>query len=275
MRAAVLLLCSALATITACTSDTPAPQLPADGGAGDGALVGDDAAAAADAAPGQDAVPGQDAAPGQDATAPGPDGGAPVDSGIFDTCDPLAQNCPAMGDKCVIEPAMTGDGARCAPELATDPGLGEVCGGGDCQAGLVCVNTGTVARCGTVCDRVSGAPCSAMGADYDCTSVLTTNWGVCRQLPPACDPVTLAPCAADQACQPVRRASGAFEFRCRAPGIGTAGQRCENSGCVRGLMCVREEGVSLCRQACVDGGDPCPMGLACNGTVLMTQKYCR
>lgn len=271
MRAALPILCLALAA--ACSSETPPAQLAPDGGAAaDGAAVGEDAAQGADATPGLDAVPGQDAIPGQDAL-PGQD--ARPDSGIVDTCNPITQDCPAAVDKCIVEPAMPGQGARCVPETADEPGRGEVCGGGQCESGLVCVTTGTVARCGQICDRDATAPCAALGADYDCSGITTTNWGVCRQLPPACDPVTQAPCAADQACQTIRRVNGTFEFRCRAPGTGTAGQRCENAGCVRGLMCVREEGVSLCRQACVVGGDPCPMGLACAGTVLTTTRYCR
>jgi hypothetical protein len=270
-----LLLLSVMAV--ACSTETPAAQLPPDGSV----VLVDGAPAPDAAAPGQDALPGQDApAPGDGATdrdaSVGEDVLAPpADSGVLDQCNPVTQDCQDAADKCRIEPAMMGQGTQCVERGLADRARGAVCAGGDCAAGLVCVNTGTVARCAQACDRSSGAPCSTLGADYDCRlQVRGTNWGACDQLPPACDPLTLAPCEPTQACQPVRRFDGTFEFRCRAAGSGAEGQRCESAGCARGLVCVREEGVSLCRAPCGMAGPTCTAPQTCVGLVLGV-SYCR
>lgn len=265
------------ASIVACASDAPPAQLPPDGGVVlvDGALASDATAPGQDALPGQDAPLGADGSTDQDA-AVGLDGpAAPADSGVLDECNPVTQDCRDAADKCRIEPAMMGQGTQCVERGLADKARGAVCAGGDCAAGLVCVNTGTVARCAQACDRTSGAPCATLGADYDCRlQVRGTNWGACDQLPPACDPLTLAPCTPTQACQPVRRFDGTFEFRCRAAGTGAEGQRCESAGCTRGLVCVREEGVSLCRAPCAMAGPSCTAPQMCVGLVLGV-SYCR
>jgi len=255
----------AIASITlwSCSGEAPVPALPGDSGVpaveADAAMVVGAPYAAATTFP--DAT----------VTSSGADGGAP----LIDSCNPITQNCLAPIDKCVVEPQMGRSGTTCAERDPADKPRDAVCGGSDCQAGLACVRTGTVGRCLLACDRTTGEPCSTLGADADCRlQIRGTNWGACEQLPPICDALTQAPCPVDQACQPVRRFNGMFEYRCRPPGTGMNGDRCENSGCVRGQLCVREEAASsFCRKPCGDDSG-CTMPETCSRVVLGV-KYCR
>lgn len=242
--------------LAACGSNEPAPSPTQDGGpsdAADGSIVDTGTSTRSTDAGFPDAGP------------------RPTDQ-----CNPITQDCvdPSMS-LCVVEPAMAGQGTTCVDPSTTALSLGQICRSRDCAPGLACVRTSSVPRCVAVCAPGSATDCARLGGDHDCRSIHDTNWGACVPLPPICDPYTQAPCAALEACQPVQRTGGAFDFRCRTAGPGAEGGACDNTmGCGRGLLCVRENGVTTCRKPCHEGGNECSGGTACTGTVL-TIRYCR
>lgn len=249
-------LLAGILVLAACGSSEPAPNPTPDGGP-------------SDAADGSVRDTGT-------STTGGDAGVADVGARPTDQCNPITQDCvdPSMS-LCVVEPAMAGQGTTCVDPSTTALSLGQICRSRSCAAGLACVRTSSVPRCVAVCALGSTTDCARLGGDHDCRSIHDTNWGACIQLPPICDPFTQAPCAALEACQPVQRSGGAFEFRCRTAGPGAEGGACDNTmGCARGLLCVRENGVTTCRKPCHDGGNECGGGTACTGTVL-TIRYCR
>ncbi len=236
---------------------------------------------------GDSADPGlvQDAGAAFDASASLVSGSGVLDAGLAqdasagdagvqprDECDPVMQSgCSPPDTKCVVEGAL---GTECIEPRATDAAFGESCMGRDCVAGLVCAqtNTGTTAgECIQVCNPTSGVGCESLGNDYDCTTILTgTNWGACRELNPECNPYTQDPCASQFACQPLRRRSGAWEFRCRLAGAAADGSPCgpgSNMSCQRGSACVADpSGNSVCRKICQTTMD-CENSEQCAGSV--------
>lgn len=237
----------------ACSSEEATPSLPdasvpADGSTLDGSTT-TDSGVHADAAVADDA------------------------STIVDDCDPVAQTgCTAPDTKCVVENPEPMGGTLCVPP-GTDVALDGLCTGGDCQPGLACVRTSSVAStCQQVCNFGTGTGCAALGDEFECRTRLTdTNWGVCLRLPPTCDPTTQAPCGPSLACGPYLRRSGAWEFRCRSAGTQAEGQACGSSGggdCARGLACVRSQvtGQAACRKYC-DTNSDCTAPTTCAGSV--------
>lgn len=202
-----------------------------------------------------------------------PDAGEP-DAGIQDLCDPLLQSgCEAPAAKCIIERG----GAECTVPGGEDRAVGETCGGGQCQGGLVCIGDGTGAdpTCRQICDRETGAGCAELAFEADCLErVRNTNWGVCSPLPPACDVLTQEPCPAEESCQPFFRFDGTFDLRCRPAGPGLEGEQCSTQRCTRGHVCVNLGGVLECKKVCDDDLGCEPDG-ACNGRVNgVAVKYC-
>jgi hypothetical protein len=128
--------------------------------------------------------------------------------------------------------------------------------------------------CRQVCDRGSGAGCDSLAVAADCLeSVRGTNYGVCTELPPECDPVTQDPCGAGEACQTLLRFDGSFDLRCRPAGPGQAGDECSNQRCDRGFICVNFGGAPTCQTICGDGND-CTTG-TCSGSVNgVDVKFC-
>lgn len=267
----------ALASLLACSSTDPVPLTP-DGGSG-----GADAAATADAGGGGS---GRDAGGGPtDTGVGGLDAGGPADTGgVVDECDPVRQTgCAAPETQCIVE-NDPGRGTQCiAPPLDTFA-RGEACMGGDCEAGLICVNAGGAGpTCQTVCDRSDGSGCGMLGGDFDCRLQLRgTNWGICAELPPLCDAVSQQPCSATQTCAPLRRTDGVFELRCVAAGDRTHGQGCDQAStrCARAHICVNVQslGATQCRQTCVTDMDcqtTVGMNSSCVGAVSgLNVKYC-
>lgn len=206
----------------------------------------------------------------------GPDGGMDTDGAVIDDCNPLLQSgCPGT-EKCVVEAPANDPGARCLPTGANDKALGQPCTGADCQAGLACIRTttnSTVAACVKVCDRSSGGGCEGLPGEWECRSrIRNSNWGACVELPPACDHLTQAPCAPSQACQPLQRFDGSFEFRCLEAGPKGDGELCGGGGqperCQRGMVCVRnpQTNESNCRILC-DTMSDCPNQRQCSGSL--------
>jgi hypothetical protein len=267
----------ALVTLLACSSTDPVPLTPDAGGA--------DAAAAADAG-GGGGGPGPDAGAGVgDSGAGGVDAGGPADTGgVVDECDPVRQTgCAAPETQCIVE-NQAGRGTQCIAPPIDALARGEACMGGDCEAGLTCVNAGGAGpTCQTICDRGDGTGCAMLGGDFDCRLQLRgTNWGICAELPPTCDAVTLQPCTATQTCAPLRRTDGVFELRCVAAGDRTHGQGCDQAStrCAREHICVNVQslGATQCRRTCVDDMDcqmTVGMGSSCAGAVSgLDVKYC-
>ena len=206
---------------------------------------------------------------------------ADAGTGIVDECDPVRQTgcTDVMRPRCIVESAIPGEGTRCAGPSPDDFAFGQACNGGDCAAGLVCVNGAAGAVCEQICDRADDTGCGPLGVDWECRRQLRgTNWGVCTELPPACDGNTNVPCAANEACHPMQRRNGVFELRCLPAGSGGHGDPCNdgNNRCGRGHVCVRVgvNGNTECRQICTD--DPqCPMMGACTGRISAVQlRYC-
>lgn len=213
------------------------------------------------------------------------DGGA-ADTGpmVQDDCNPVTQaDCVAPNSKCVVESSVPNGGTECVTPDPTDNTLGETCSGRTCQAGLTCVNSGMGPICRQVCDRTDGSGCTSLGADFDCREQLRgTNWGVCGELPAECNAFTNMPCAANEACRPLRRRTGVFELRCGPAGAGVHGDTCDDAAnrCSAGHVCVRlgTTGRIECRKVC-QGNPDCTMGAGamseCSGTIMgVAAQYC-
>ncbi len=214
---------------------------------------------------------------GTSSTAGNRDAGA----GPIDECDPVRQsgcNDPA-NPRCIVENPIPTDGTRCVGPSAQDIAFQQACQGGDCAPGLVCVNGGAGPVCEQICDRGDGTGCATLGSDWDCRRHLRgTNWGVCTELPPACDAQTNAPCDANQACHPMRLRNGTFELRCLPAGNGGHNDPCNdgNARCGRGTVCVRvgASGNTECRKICTDNMQ-CPNMGECSGQISAVQlRYC-
>jgi hypothetical protein len=207
------------------------------------------------------------------------DAGRP-DTGVVDRCNPLTQSgCTAPATKCAVDTSSTG--ATCIEPHGSDIALGGHCHGGDCKPGLACIMTTTST---TVCEKLcdvygSGAGCEMLGNDFECLARITgTNWGHCVELPPTCDRMTQAPCLPSQACTPILRRTGTWEFRCEPAGNQGDGQPCGPSAgqCSRGYVCIASmQGPTACRSYCSTDQD-CAMGEKCIGTVSDPPfKYCK
>lgn len=254
--------------VVACSEDPP-PAAPTD--------------AAVDA--GIDGGQGDDAGPGDAGVDAGTaDAAFDTDGAVIDDCNPLLQSGCTGSDKCVVEAPANDPGASCRPTQPTDKALGAACTGGDCQGGLACIRTtasSTIARCVKVCDRQTGGGCEGLSGEWECRSrIRGSNWGACVELPPTCDHLTQQPCAPTQACQPLQRFDGSFEFRCLEAGPKAENELCGGGGqperCQRGLVCVRNPNTneSNCRVLC-DTNTDCPNPLQCGGSLSApAAMYC-
>jgi hypothetical protein len=259
----------------ACSGSQPAASLDgASGVDGNGASDGSSGGGVdtGSAAPDAGATTGGDGAALGDGSSTGGDA-----STIVDSCNPLTQmGCAAPATKCIVESTQPMGGANCVQPSPNDVGLGAMCTGGDCAPMLACVQTSTASStCVHLCDIDNGgAGCDSLGNDFDCRSrIRGTNWGFCIRLGEICDPVTQAPCPLDQACAPILRTTGQYEFRCKPQGTQGDGQSCGSGGggdCLRGFVCVRNgiSGAAICRKFCAMDPD-CPSPQMCTGTVTM------
>jgi hypothetical protein len=201
------------------------------------------------------------------------DASARPDTGIIDNCNPVQQTgCDGGASKCVIENVDAGAGASCYATSPNDLTFGAVCKPADCAAGLACVKTSTLATCVKLCDVYgNGAGCESLGNDYECFAVVQgTNWGSCVKLSAACQPVSEVPCTATEACEPILRRTGTWEFRCEPAGTASDGQLCGQSamgtGCQRGLVCIQSPNMpATCHRYCSMDSQCTPQ--KCIGTV--------
>jgi hypothetical protein len=248
-------------------ADAPGPETAGDVATNDGPTDGD-------AAPGADAPVdrGADAAEAADAatekvsmacTAPG-------------ACDPFASTaCGAQ----VCRVGQDGNTA-CVPAAATLKPAGGACTfTNDCDDGLDCVQIGDDPgfTCQRTCPKGSLGFC---GGDLRCTSFFVGCVQFCRPRDVPCD-IYAQNCAdPTRACSTsVDSETGERYTGCRPAGPGARGDRCDAAACGKGLICVREAGVSTCRQVCTgDGGAvPCTgAGETCSGVTSTYQiTYCR
>ena len=199
-------------------------------------------------------------------------------SAIVDECNPVEQTgCKASARRCVVESAAPSGGTVCI-EPAGDEGRGAACAGGECASGLACIGVDPSRPvCERVCNPYDGSGCEPLGADWYCgRRIMGSNWGICIELPAACDADTHAPCGGDEACHPfdVRRE---IQLRCQPVGVERHGDPCgyDNRHCSRNHVCMRLEGpVALCRALCSSDGD-CPPSLYCGGRVRdVNLRFC-
>jgi hypothetical protein len=255
----------------------------ADGGtSGDAAKEGGEGDAGIEA--GKDA--GNDAQAG---AADAADGDGAADAAIDGAAERVSMPCVAAG---ACDPFVaTSCGARvcavgpdgntmCIAGSASPKGLGAACASpGECAGGLDCVSLGadTTLTCQRMCPRGSLGFC---GGDYRCTDFIVGCIQYCRLRDVPCD-IYAQNCAdARTACAlSLDTETGERYTGCRPAGPGARGERCDQGGaCGKGLLCVRESGVSTCRQICTgDGGAlPClAAGETCSGlTSTYHVTYC-
>jgi hypothetical protein len=191
-------------------------------------------------------------------------------------CDPFVPT--ACGAKvCAVQ--LDGNTA-CVTAAATLKGLGATCTlGTECAGGLDCVQIG--ADPGPTCQRrCPKGSIGFCGGEARCTDFIVgcIQFCVARDLP--CN-IYLQNCAdAAKACSlSVDSETGARYTGCRPAGTGARGDRCDQGGtCGKGLLCVRESGVSTCRQICSPSGGSLPClaaGETCSGLTSTYQvTYC-
>jgi hypothetical protein len=191
-------------------------------------------------------------------------------------CDPFD---PAACGAQICRVQLDGNTA-CVPGAATLKQAGAACASTtECGDGLDCVQLGDDPgfTCRRTCPKGSLGFC---GGDLRCTNTFGGCVQFClpRDLP--CD-IYVQNCAdPSRACTlSIDSETGERYTGCRPAGPGARGDRCESVVCGKGLLCVREGGVSTCRQICTgDGGAlPCTAaGETCSGLTSTYQiTYCK
>lgn len=290
------LLLAAMVVVVGC-SDNPsaAPPTPGIGGeqdAGSGEQ-GDDVSG--DGVDDAGDLPDDGGSPEEDAEPDDMDGGAPEeDAGPDDMdggddgpptdpggeCDPFEQDCPMVDETAQVCIPIEGT-PTCIREAVDPVAEDEACIGGDCQAGLTCINwsDGRGQICTRMCPRVEGA--EFCGEDKICAGFIRTNQAIGLCQPPAltCD-IYVQDCPEGQACT-FGRDSETNEpiFVCENAGPNAEGEVCSggNGRCQAGLICIRDdETTSTCHAVCQDD-DECQIdGQACAGRSSTWQvTFCR
>jgi hypothetical protein len=218
-------------------------------------------------------APGVDAGPG-DAGLDAPLVSMPCTAtGACDPFDPAS--CPAM-QSCRLGPM----GTECLPLAATVARVGEPCTRSDgCEAGATCLDFGAGFFCQRQCPAGSIGFC---GEGQACTGSLGDACvRVCRPLALRCDIYAQDCDDPALACTLVTNGETGERYTgCRTPGTLGAGVECGGmlGTCARGLVCVREAGVSTCHAVCnTGGGGPdCAAPETCSGTTSgWGVRYCR
>jgi hypothetical protein len=281
-------------------ADAPA-ELPFTGGGGaGGSASGDGAAGIGDAAgdpttdlasgPSRDGVAdGSDSSAASDVAGDGASGDG-ADASVADGGDgPVSMPCMAAGACDPFDPTSCGskvcavglDGnTSCVTGAASPKGLGASCASrAECAGGLDCVTIGTdpAPTCQRMCPRGSIGFC---GGEYRCTSFLAGCIQYCQLRDPPCDIYAQDCAGAGTACSlSIDGETGARYTGCRPAGTAARGDSCDGATCGKGLLCVREGGVSTCRQICTGdaGALPClAAGETCSGLTSTYQiSYCR
>lgn len=294
----LVLMLVAIGSATACSDDAstapPTPDLEGGEDAGDvgGGEPIDDASGEDDLdaqapiddvqEPEGDAGPGEDVGdePQMDAEVDpgGDDAGPPTDPG--GECDPFAQDCPPEDD--VAQVCIPVDGTpTCIREPPDAVGEDGECVGGDCQAGLTCINWSDARGqiCTRMCPRVGGE--EFCGEEKVCAGFIRSNpaIGLCQPPASTCD-IYAQDCPEGEACT-FGRDSETDEpiFVCENAGPNAEGDPCSggNGRCQAGLICIRDdETTSTCHAIC-QSDDECTIdGQACAGRSSTWQvTFCR
>ncbi len=171
----------------------------------------------------------------------------------------------AAGQQCTVDST----GVTCGTTGNT--GLGQVCTGPDCAAGLLCVNTApTVSTCSRFCD--SDSDCTAPGGLCiiglnDSNMMPIPGVSLCTE---NCDPTTNTGCpAAGTACEVAQESKGQMRFLTHCTGSG-AGQ--QGATCVTGADCAPTFGcfnttnptaVKCLKNCKASAPNACPAGTKC------------
>jgi hypothetical protein len=283
-------------------ADRPAGDAPETGiGGAAGSATGDGAAGAGtigDAAPdsrtdGSTDISTDMAGDASDAATDARGDGAASDGAGASTSDgsgePVSMPCTAAGACDPFDPTSCGpkvcavglDGnTACVAGAASPKGLGAACATRtECAGGLDCVTIGTdpAPTCQRMCPRGSIGFC---GGEYRCTNFIVGCIQYCRLRDAPCDIYAQDCAGAGMACTlSVDGETGARYTGCRPAGTAARGDRCDQGAtCGKGLVCVREGGVSTCRQVCTGdgGGVPClAAGETCSGVTSTYQiSFC-
>jgi hypothetical protein len=256
----------------------------ADGADAPGVEVAGDAAAHGSDAP---ADQGADATPDADGPA---DRSADAVEAADAPAEPVSMACTAPGTCDPFDPAACGaqvcrvqqDGnTACVAAAATLKGAGASCTfTNECGDGLDCIQIGDDPgpTCQRTCPKGSLGFC---GGEQRCTNFFVGCVQFCRPRDVPCD-IYAQNCAdTTRACAPTTDSETGERYTgCRPAGPGARGDRCDTAACAKGLICVREAGVSTCRQVCT-GGDagalPCTgAGETCSGLTSTYQiTYCK
>ena len=225
----------------------------------------------------------------------GPDAAAPLDASPVDAADvdggPVSMPCTAMGSCDPFVPTSCPSGQKCAVTdtgtecraLTMTPPLGSNAAcvrDEDCGPTLWCVSFDAAGfTCRPMCPAGSVGFC---GPDAACTGSVGTETCVraCRELPARCNIYTQDCADAADMCTLTTHPETLENYTgCRLNGTLTVDMACGGSlgRCERGLICIREAGVSTCRQVCGPAGGPpaCAAG-ACTGlSRSWGVPYCR
>lgn len=168
------------------------------------------------------------------------------------------ESCPdaVTGSGCegaLVCMASVEDGAvraRCQAGGALQSGEACSVSASDCATGNLCARLSSAeeAVCHKLCDPDSGAGCTGEDACSELSGA--PGLGICKALPPRCDPLKIGDvCADDETCYLVTP-------RPRCVSAGTAGllESCESTNCKRPYTCMNVVGLTgtgpTCYQAC-------------------------
>ncbi|MEO1272873.1 MAG: hypothetical protein AAFX99_32700 [Myxococcota bacterium] len=206
-----------------------------------------------------------------------------MDARVYDPggmCDPYAQDCPESENgepqQCV---PIQGE-PRCIPRNAQQVAAEQPCTGGDCAAGLTCINWGGDRGqvCTQMCDRNTREGCAD---NFSCSAWVQSNdnIGLCLPRPVLCDIYAQDCPEPDQGCTFGRDPDTNDPiFVCATAGPQANGQLCSdgNGRCQAGLICIRTEGdAATCSRVCQNDND-CLGGQTCSGrSTTWDATFCR
>jgi hypothetical protein len=213
---------------------------------------------------------------------------AALDTGPMDT-GPVSMPCTAMGPCDPFDPTSCPSGQGCQPGIGMtecvdlDPspgGLDDVCTRGtECEAGTLCLDFGDGLSCRRMCPDGSIGFC---GDGEACTGAIGGDMciRVCRPIPEPCNIYTQDCEGPTDTCTLARHPETNAPYTgCRPEGPQGLGNPCggEDGFCMRGLICIREMGISTCKQVCgPDGSTPtCAIGSCTGFATTWMVPYCR
>jgi len=193
-------------------------------------------------------------------------GGSTAGICLGDDCTPPADGCGA-GERCsvILDVAFA-----CLPAGGV-PFDGD-CSTEECEAGLICRDTGEGLRCHRFCENAS----DCLEEDTHCIWPWQdfTDWGYCM---PGCDPVRGTGCETGEGCYFMDPETGSMD--CWTAGDMGEGEDCSSMSelCVPGLDCILQPDSDpfeyYCRAYC-DDEHPCATGTCQSTTAMPLMKVC-